>query len=237
MIIAPNTMNAQQQAQREIYTRLHLVDVACHARHHGGCAERVKLRIGKAFDLFKQGVAQPPGKAHGGLCGKILCGDGGGKPHKAEQQKHAAHAQDVPAIRPGHARVDDGGHYERHKQLERSLQQLEQRPKHAFFGITLHINQKLFHYGVPLRSRIIFSHILAYLPAARKPCIMRGVSGAKYEKQNGTMRCTIWQLNREKQAKIPEFPNGVRGETIQAGNVTKNGALWSQQIRYYSYRY
>ena len=157
---------AQQEPERQIHARLHLVDVARHPGDDGGGAERVQLREGKALHLFKQRVAQPPGKAHGGLCGKILCGDGGGKPHEAEQQQHAAHAEDIAAVRARYACVDDGGHHERHEELERGLKQLEQRPEHALFPIPFHVGQQFLHCSIVLQfpKRVFFLHIL---PSAR----------------------------------------------------------------------
>ena len=117
----------QQKPQREVKPRLHLIHVACHARHQRRRAESVKLGIGKALHLLKDRVAHTGGKADCRLRRKILRGHGGGKPQKPQPDQKQAPPEQIPAVAGGNAGVDNVCHNQRHKQLQKRLEELEER--------------------------------------------------------------------------------------------------------------
>ena len=85
--------------------------------------------------MRKEGVADVLGKADRCLCRKVLSGDGADQTDHAEGNQNEAGADDDGTIALLDADIDDLRHDQRNEQLERGLQQLEQRAKDTFFFI------------------------------------------------------------------------------------------------------
>ena len=119
---------AQEQAQHQIHAGLQLIDVARHARDERGRAEMVHLAVGQALDMAEQSGFQPGRKADGGLRREILRRDGADEADERQTDHQQHHTDDVMNVARGDADVDDLRDDKRHEQLERSLEQLEQRP-------------------------------------------------------------------------------------------------------------
>ena len=151
---------AQQQPQREVEPRLHLIHIARHAREQRRCAEGIEVCIAERADMRKQRAAQPRGKAAGGFCGKILRRDRRRQPQKPQQQEKPALAQNVARVAGADALVSDARHDERHDQLKARLQQLERRTEDALFFIFPQIRQQGLY-----RTAFFFSFHLHSLPA------------------------------------------------------------------------
>ena len=95
--------------------------------------------------MLQHRMPQPCGKAHRRHSGKILRRHRAGKPHDAQSDHDGAHFHNVAPVAAADALIHDTGHNQRHQQLKRGLQQLEQRPKDTFFFIALQIFEKFFH--------------------------------------------------------------------------------------------
>ena len=89
--------------------------------------------------MLKQGVAQSCGIAHGRLCGKILCRQAAGKADHGQQQQNAAPHKNIVEVVGGNADIHDIRHDQRHEQVERGFQHLEEGRKHALALVVLQI--------------------------------------------------------------------------------------------------
>ena len=99
----------------------------------------------QALDAGKQRVAHAGAEAHGGFRREILCHNAARKAHNARQHQHAAAAQYVAGVAGGNAYIDDLGHHQRDKQVNKQrLQHLECRGDNAFLFIVGQIDQQLF---------------------------------------------------------------------------------------------
>ena len=88
----------------------------------------VHLAVGQALDMAEQSGFQPGRKADGGLRREILRRDGADEADERQTDHQQHHTDDVMNVSRGDADVDDLRDDKRHEQLERSLEQLEQRP-------------------------------------------------------------------------------------------------------------
>ena len=136
---------AQQQAQPEVDTRLHLVDIPGNPGNQRGGAEMIQISIGQGLDMGKEIMAQPGGKPDGGPCCKILGSHGGRKPeqrHRHQQQDASIHHR--IGLKP-EAFIHQLGDDQRNDQLKDRFQQLKCRPEDAFFPILLQPAPELSH--------------------------------------------------------------------------------------------
>ena len=136
---------AQQQPERQIKARLHLIHVARHARDERRCAEPVKFGIGQRLNVRKERMAQAARRTGRGFGGKILRAGGAGKAAQAEADQNQTFFQDIRRIAGRNANVDDIRHNERHKQFKRSLQQLEARGQDCLQAVRPQVNKQFFH--------------------------------------------------------------------------------------------
>ena len=144
---------AEQETEGDVHARLELVYVAGHAGDHGGGAHTVSLGVCKGLHVGEQLTAHPRGRAHGGASGEILGGDGPRKTHEGQQNQHAAELPDEGGVVPFYALVDDGGHHQRHAEVETGLQQLEQGSQYAFLGVHPKAAQEDLHMqNTPVRQ-------------------------------------------------------------------------------------
>ena len=143
---------AQEQAQEEVQTALHLIDVTGHAGDEGAGAHGIHLGKAKPLDVLKQSMAQGGGIAHRRLGREILGRQAAGKAHNGQQQQDAAPHKDIVEIMCCNAHVDDVCHDQRHKQVERGFQHLEQRCKHSLALVAVQVG-KHFIQGVILLSQ------------------------------------------------------------------------------------
>ena len=130
---------AQEQAQKQVQSALHLIHVAGHAGDEGAGAQRIHLGKAQALDVLKQRMAQSRGVAHSSLCRKILRGQTAGQADGGQHEQQPAPQKDIVEIMGGDADVDDVCHDQRHEQIERCFQHLEERRKDAFALVALQV--------------------------------------------------------------------------------------------------
>ena len=144
---------AEQETEGDVHARLELVYVAGHAGDHGGGAHAVGLGVGEGLHVGEQLTAHPCGRAYGGAGGEILGGDGPRQTHEGQQHQHAAELPDEGGIISSDTLVDDGGHHQRHTEVEAGLQELEQGGEDAFLGVHPQAAQEDLHMqNTPVRQ-------------------------------------------------------------------------------------
>ncbi len=138
---------AQEQAQKQVQTALHLIDIAGHTGDEGAGAKGVHFRKAQALDVCKQRVAQCGGVAHRRLCGKVLGGQAARKTDDRQCQQDAAAHQDIVQIPRGDADIHDVCHHQRNEQIEGGFQHFEQRCQHAFAPVAVQIAEHIVQDG------------------------------------------------------------------------------------------
>ena len=131
----------EQQPKRQIQTGLYLIHVRAHTGDQGGDPDPVEGLVGKALDMAVEHVAELRGKAHGGFGGKILGRYGKQQTDEAQSDQKKRHSDHIGSVRRLDAPVDDSGNDQRHEQLKRGLQELEQRPENSLKPVL----PKVFH--------------------------------------------------------------------------------------------
>ena len=128
---------AQQQTQRHVDARLHLIDVARHAGDHGRRPHLVDARVRHGLELTKEPAAQLRRSPHRRLGGKELRRERKGKPRHAERGKDEDTRDDIRHVPVCDADVDDLRDDERDEKFHARLAQLKKRREDGFPAVCL----------------------------------------------------------------------------------------------------
>ena len=126
---------AQKQAQHEVPAGQGLVDVAGQTRDERGRADAVERRKRERLQAGERRMPQLRGKPRRRAGGIVLRRDGGHAADDGQRDQHQAHVYDLGFVDHRDTHVDDRGYDERHQQLERRLQHLEQRREHGLLSV------------------------------------------------------------------------------------------------------
>ena len=160
---------AQQQAQRHVDARLHLIDIAGHARDHRRGAHFVDARIGHGLQFIKQTRAQFRRGAHCRLCRKELRRERKRKSRHAECNKDEAARDDIADVAACNADVHDLRNDQGHEKFHHRFAQLEKRRENSFLAVCLQAGKQMLQGSLLISRQTSRRMIPTRAPARQMP--------------------------------------------------------------------
>ena len=136
---------SEHEAEEEVDPILNLVRIVCEPRDECRGAEPVDVCARKTEDVAEQVVSKGRAKARAELCAEVLGRGGTGPADDPHDDEGGGAEHDVPPVCRGDALVHDARHNERHEELKRSLQKLEERGEGAFPSKSRQVPRELEH--------------------------------------------------------------------------------------------
>ena len=143
---------AQEKAQPHVKTCLRLIDIAREARDQRTRPDPIELREGQRFDVVKCRLPEVCAEAGARLRGEPLRREAAEE--SRERKKHENHntGDDIRPVISRDADVDDLRDDKRHKQIKKSLEELEERRKNTLLPVLPEVDAKLFHRKLSFRK-------------------------------------------------------------------------------------
>ena len=129
---------AQEEAQHQVHSRLHLVDIAGDPGDQRRGADCIQLLIGKTVQVGKKRPPHLRTAAHCSLGREILSRNRTDQAGQAKKNQDAAPSQHVGSVAVLDSHVDDIRHHKGDQKLQAGLQKLEQRPQDALLPVIPH---------------------------------------------------------------------------------------------------
>ena len=172
-----NERAAQQQAQRQVYAVLHLVDVAGHAGDQCRGADAVQLAVAQRVDMAEQVPAQRGTEAQRRFSGEVLGRQAAGQADSCQQNQQTAALPDEHGIAIFDTAVDNARHHQRHKKFKGSFQHFKQGCQNSLLFVALDVAHQFVHVGITSYSDFADFFIIAHREAFVIPCfpLFRGL--------------------------------------------------------------
>ena len=150
---------AQQQAQRQVDTVLHLVDVAGHAGDQRRGADAVQFAVAQRVDMAEQVLAQCSAKAQRRLGGEVLGRQAAGQADGRQQHQQTTALPDEHSIAIFDAGVDNARHHQWHEKFKGSFQHFKQGCQNSLLFVALDVAHQFVHVVSP-HTRILQTFLL-----------------------------------------------------------------------------